>query len=101
MRPASSSTRAVAALAAETTADAAAVAGQAASLPAVAAAFVHSLANSDFQGAETAFDEQMKAAVTPEKLQTLWQGLIQQVGTYQSVNGSRTVVVHGYTTDPG
>jgi Protein of unknown function (DUF3887) len=63
-----------------------------------AVAFVHSLANGDFKGAEADFTGQMRAAAPPEALSRMWQQLLAQMGPFQDTGGSRTIVQGGYTT---
>lgn len=63
-----------------------------------ALAFVQSLAKGDFDAAEAYCTDQMKQAAPPAKLRQAWQGLLDQVGSFQGIGDSKTIVQSGYTT---
>jgi hypothetical protein len=52
--------------------------------------FVHLLAAGQFPAATETFDETMKSALPPEKLQELWQSTVSQIGPFKEQLGSRT-----------
>jgi dipeptidyl aminopeptidase/acylaminoacyl peptidase len=47
------------------------------------------LANGSFERAHTLFAPEMKAVMTPQDLEAAWEGVIQQFGLLQRLNGSR------------
>ena len=52
--------------------------------------FVELLTGGQFPAATETFDETMKNALPPEKLQELWESTIAQMGTFKSQLGTRT-----------
>ena len=58
--------------------------------------FVDSLGKSDFSGAVENFDDTMKAAMPPEKLQAAWDQVIAQVGPFKERGATRTEESAGY-----
>ena len=69
-----------------------------ATLTSRAIAFVHMLAQGNFDGAEADFTDQMKQAAPPTKLSEVWTGVQSQAGPYQGTGDAKTVVKGGYTT---
>ncbi|HYQ85016.1 MAG TPA: alpha/beta fold hydrolase [Rubrobacter sp.] len=58
-------------------------------LTAKATALLEAMVRGDFAGATRHFDATMKQALTPEKLQEVWKGLIGQAGAFQRQAGTR------------
>jgi hypothetical protein len=52
--------------------------------------FVELLATGQFPAATESFDETMKNALPPEKLQELWESTVSQIGLFKKQLGSRT-----------
>ena len=65
-------------------------------LKGVAQNFIDLLASGQFAQATNNFDSQMEQAVPPDKLVEMWQGLVQQLGAYQSQTGARQTAEAGY-----
>lgn len=53
-------------------------------------ALLDAMVRGDFAGATRHFDAKMKQGLTPEKLQEIWKGLLDQAGAFQSQEGVRT-----------
>ena len=72
----------------------AAVSGQASSdssgATALAADVVASLTKGDMAAVTATFDAAMKAALPPDKLKEVWNGVMAQVGAFKSQVGSRS-----------
>jgi uncharacterized protein len=61
-----------------------------------AKAFVNFLVKNDFSAAEGYFDNNVKAALTEEKLKATWTTLITQAGAFKRQIGTRTEKISGY-----
>ena len=60
-----------------------------------ARAIVASLTAGEFSKVEAQFDDKVKAALPPGRLETLWTGLLDQVGAYKSCSPDSRVVTIG------
>jgi dienelactone hydrolase len=65
-------------------------------LAALARKAVDFLAKEDFSSLVKSFDKTMKEALSPAKLQGIWQSLIGQVGAFKRVSGVRTEKSQGH-----
>lgn len=63
-----------------------------------AVACVSAMAHAHFKSAEKDFTTQIQNALPPAKLQAVWNGMIQQVGAYESQKKSTIVDAQGYTS---
>lgn len=63
--------------------------GKPADAPAVAKALVEALVKEDFAAAGKDFDEAMKKALPPEKLQEMWKGMTKQLGPFRKQTAVR------------
>src|SRR5215470_922328 len=60
-----------------------------------ARAIVASLTAREFSKVEAEFDDKVKAALPPGRLEALWTGLLDQVGAYKSCSPDSRVVTIG------
>ena len=63
-----------------------------------AIACVNAMAHAHFKSAEKDFTTQIQTALPPAKLQAVWNGMIQQVGAYESQKKTTIVDAQGYTS---
>ena len=67
-------------------------------LTAAAEAFIHTLAQGQFDKAEADFTVQMRRAAPEDKLRRMWHSLLRHGGAFQKTGSTRTVRKGGYTT---
>lgn len=64
---------------------------------AVARRFLERLAQADFEAARQDYDEGMRQALPPGRMEAIWKGLVQDAGPYEGVEPAKTTETQGYT----
>ena len=62
-----------------------------------AAAFLALLSGQKYQAAVEDFDQRMKDGLPAAKLESVWQGLVGQLGAFQNTGETKTASAQGYT----